>query len=326
MQTIMRLEGSRVLVIGGAGFIGSHLVDQLLQEDVSSVVVYDNFVRGKIENLNKALKDPRVWINEVGGDITQVDILNDAMKGVDYVFHLAALWLLQCNEFPRSAFKVNVEGTFNVIEACERRRIKKLVYSSSASVYGDAVEIPMTEAHPLNNETFYGATKIAGEQMLKAYHKRYGLPYVGLRYMNVIGERQDYRGAYVAVIMRALDRILKGEPPVIYGDGMQTYDFIDVRDVARANICALNSPEVEGFYNVGTGVGTTIKELTQILLELSGVDLEPVYEPSGETFVTNRVGSIEAALDFLGFKAKIDLRTMLRDISEWRKHDAGTNH
>ncbi|TMQ28799.1 MAG: NAD-dependent epimerase/dehydratase family protein, partial [Nitrospirae bacterium] len=192
----MDLRGKKALVIGGAGFIGSHVTEELLREDVAEVVVYDNFTRGSHENLADALRDPRCKIFEFGGDVLHTDILNVATKGVDCVFHLAALWLLHCHNYPRSAFEVNIRGTFNVLEACMANKVGRLVYSSSASVYGDAVEEPMTESHPLNNTNFYGATKVAGEQMCRAFHHRYGLDYIGLRYMNVYGARQDYRGAY----------------------------------------------------------------------------------------------------------------------------------
>jgi UDP-glucose 4-epimerase len=309
--------GSKVLVIGGAGFIGSHVVDELLKEDVEEVVVYDNFCRGTKENLSEALKDKRVSIFSDGGDITQPDILDVAMRGKDYVFHLAALWILQCHEYPRAAFDVNIRGTFNVLEACVRNNIKKLVYSSSASVYGDAVEIPMTEDHPYNNKTFYGATKIAGEHMLKAFHDRYGLPYVSLRYMNVYGERQDYRGFYIAVLLKALDRISKGLPPIIYGDGSQTYDFVYVKDVARANVLALLSQVDEGCFNIGSGQGTSIKEVVELLLKVCDSNLQPQYEPAGLTFVTKRVGSITKAQRELNFEAITSLEQGLRILVRW---------
>ena len=212
----MDLRGKRIVAIGGAGLIGSHTVDALESEDVAEIVVYDNFVRGSDENLADALWDPRVRIFEAGGDICQTDILAKALKGADGVFHFAALWLLQCYEYPRAAFDVNVRGTFNVFEACIAAGVQRLVYSSSASVYGDAVEEPMTEDHPFNFTDFYGATKVAGEAMARALHTRYGLPYVGLRYMNVYGPRQDYHGAYIAVIMKMLDAIDRGEPLVLY--------------------------------------------------------------------------------------------------------------
>ena len=194
----MNLKGRKIVCIGGAGLIGSYTVDRMLAEDVGEIIIYDNLVRGRLENLTDALNDPRVRMFDIGGDILQTDILDAALVGADGVFHFAALWLLQCHEFPRSAFETNVRGTFNVMDACVKAGVKRLVYSSSASVYGDAVAEPMTEDHPFNNQNFYGATKICGEAMLRAYHHRYGLDYVGLRYMNVYGPRQDYKGAYIA--------------------------------------------------------------------------------------------------------------------------------
>ncbi len=317
----MDIRGKKILVIGGAGLIGSHVVEELLKEDVGEVVIYDNFCRGSYENIEKSLEDPRCKVFETGGDILQTDILNAAVKGMDAVVHLAALWLLQCHEFPRAAFDVNIRGTFNVLEACVANGIQRLVYSSSASVYGDAVQEPMTEEHPYNNWTFYGATKIAGEHMFKAFHKRYGLQGVCLRYMNVYGPRQDYKGTYIAVMMKVLDNIDKGIPPVVYGDGSQSYDFIYVRDAARANVCALKSDVPFGFYNVGRGIKTSIRELTELLLKITGSDLSIKYEPAGQTFVTNRVGDPTAAEKDLGFKWSVDLEEGLRKLVEWRKND-----
>jgi len=315
----MDIRGSRVLVIGGAGFIGSHVVDELTREDVKEIVIYDDFCRGTRENLREALTDPRVRIYEVGGDICQTDILDSAMKGMDCVFHLAALWLLQCYDYPRAAFDVNIRGTFNVLEACVKHQVKRLVYSSSASVYGDALEIPMTEEHPFNNKTFYGATKVAGEQMCRAFHHRYGLNYLGLRYMNVYGPRQDYRGAYIAVIMKILDRLDQGLPPVVYGDGSQAYDFIYVSDCAAANLCAAKADTLDTFYNVGRGIQTTIKELAELILEITGSNLPIEYEPAGTTFVKNRIGCPKKAEAEMGFKAQVDLKTGLEQLIEWRK-------
>lgn len=315
----MDLPGSKIMVIGGAGLIGSHVVEELLKEDVKEVIIYDNFCRGTVENLSQALQDPRCRVFEIGGDILQTDILDAAMKGVDGVVHLAALWLLQCYEYPRAAFDVNIRGTFNVLEACVANQVKRLVYSSSASVYGDAVKEPMTEDHPYNNWTFYGSTKIAGEHMFKSYHKRYGLNGVGLRYMNVYGPRQDYKGTYIAVMMKILDNIDKGLPPVVFGDGSQAYDFIYVADTARANVCALKSTVPFGFYNVGRGIKTSIKELTELLLKITASDLPIKYEPAGQTFVTNRVGDAAAAERDLGFKWTVDLEEGLSRLIAWRQ-------
>lgn len=314
----MDITGKHILVIGGAGLIGSHVVEALLQEDVAQVTVYDNFTRGVHENLEEALRDERCRVFELGGDILHTDLLDEAVKEADAVVHLAALWLLHCHEYPRSAFEVNIAGTFNVLEACKRHAVGRLVYSSSASVYGDALQEPMPEEHPYNNETFYGATKIAGEHMMKAFHHRYGLAGVGLRYMNVYGPRQDYRGTYVPVIMKILDRLDQGLPPIVYGDGSQAYDFIHVQDVARANLCALKADVPFGFYNIGRGIKTTIQELAEKLLECTGSSLSIEYNPQGTTFVKNRIGSTEAARRDLGFQAAIDLDEGLRSLIEWR--------
>jgi UDP-glucose 4-epimerase len=314
----MDLAGTRIVVIGGAGLIGSHTVDALTSEDVREIVVYDNFVRGTAENLGDALRDPRVRIFEAGGDICQTDILASAIDGADGVFHFAALWLLQCVEYPRSAFEVNVAGTFNVLEACWKAGVERLVYSSSASVYGDAVEEPMTEDHPFNNENFYGATKIAGEAMARAVHHRYGLAYTGLRYMNVYGPRQDYQGAYIAVIMRMLDALDRGEPLVVYGDGSQAYDFVHVGDCATANVCAMRAETVDEFYNVGTGVRTTVLELAEMLVELTGGIGSIEFKAEGTTFVKNRIGSPDKARAEIGFEATVPLKAGLASLIEWR--------
>ncbi|MGQ0761911.1 MAG: NAD-dependent epimerase/dehydratase family protein [Acidobacteriota bacterium] len=314
------LKNSRVLVIGGAGFVGSHIVDQLVQEPVREVVVLDNFVRGTRENLREATKDNRVRVVE--GSITDLDLLHRLMEATDYVFHLAALWLYECVHQPRSALDVNVVGTYNVIEAAQQAGVKKIIYSSSASVYGDAVFTPMTEDHPFNNRTMYGATKIAGEQFFRAFNEQHKLDYVGLRYMNIYGPRMDYKGTYVSVIMKVLDRIEQGRPPIIFGDGSQAYDFVHVDDVARANIMALKSNASDVFFNVGMGIKTTINELVQMLLEITGSNLRPEYRPQEQMFVTHRVGSTEKADQILGFRAAVQLEEGLRSVVEWRQRDA----
>jgi UDP-glucose 4-epimerase len=315
----MDLKGRKLVCVGGAGLIGSHTVDRLLQEDVGEVIIYDNLVRGRAENLGNALKDPRVKIYDIGGDILQTDIMESAFAGADGVFHFAALWLLQCHEFPQSAFEVNVRGTFNVMHTCVKKGVKRLVYSSSASVYGDAVTEPMTEDHPFNNQNFYGATKICGEAMLRAYHHRYGLNYVGLRYMNVYGPRQDYRGAYIAVIMKMLDAIDKGEAPTIMGDGSEAFDFVAVEDCALANVRAMQADAIDGFYNVGTGKRTSLRELAEMLIDLTGSTKPINYaERSTATLVRNRIGSPVKASQEIGFNAEIELREGLEKVIAWR--------
>lgn len=315
----MDLKGKKLVLVGGAGLIGSHTTDQLLKEDVKEIIIYDNMLRGSVENLYNAMKDSRVKIYDVGGDIMQADILHSALNGADGVFHFAALWLLQCHDYPRSAFDVNIRGTFNIMEACVAKNVKRLVYSSSASVYGDAVSEPMDENHPYNNKNFYGATKIAGEAMLRAFHHRYGLDYVGLRYMNVYGPRQDYHGAYIAVIMKMLDAIDQGESPTILGDGSEAFDFIAVEDCGLANVCAMKADTTDQNYNVGTGKRTTLKELTQLIIEITGCKKPINYAPRSQaTLVRNRIGCPKKASNEIKFTAGIDLRKGLEKLIQWR--------
>ena len=323
----MKLAGTNVLVIGGAGFIGSHVVAELLRTDVGQVTIYDNLTRGKVANLSESLADPRCRVFPDGGDVRDTDVLRRAMDGIDGVVHLAAMWLLHCKDYPRTAFDVNIAGTFNVLEACVQAGVKRLVYSSSASVYGDAVEVPMTEEHPFNNRNFYGATKIAGEAMCRAFHDRNGLSYVGLRYMNVYGPHQDQTAAYTGVIPIMLNKIDANETPVINGDGSQAYDFVTARDAARCNVLALQSEATDQFYNVGTGVQTSIKQLCDLILELCHSKLSVTYNPysaeDARRLVQNRIGSPDKAANDLGFTFSDDLRSGLQNLIEWRKHNKG---
>jgi UDP-glucose 4-epimerase len=318
----MDLKDSKILVVGGAGFIGSFVVSELLKEEVAEVVVYDNFARGEKDYLIEQLKDKRCSIFPIGGDIRDLDILDAAVRGKDFVISLAAMWLLHCKDYPRTAFEVNIAGTFNVLEACVKHKVKKLIWSSSASVYGDAVELPMTENHPFNNKNFYGATKIAGEAMATAFNDRYGLPVVGLRYMNVYGPHQDQTAAYTGVVPIMLNKIEANEPPVINGDGSQAYDFIYVEDVARCNVDALKSDVNFGMYNVGTEVQTSIKELCDLILELKKSDLKVIYKPysadDARSLVQNRIGSRVKAENELGFLFKYSLREGLQKLIDWR--------
>ena len=321
----MNLDGKRILVIGGAGFVGSHVVQELLNEPVAEVVIFDNLTRGKISNVSSSLIDPRCYFFPDGGDIREVDVLNRAIKEVDAVVHLAAMWLLHSKEYPRTAFDVNIQGTFNVLEACVNNETERLIYSSSASVYGDAAFIPMTEEHPFNNRNFYGASKIAGDAMARAFHDRYGLSYVGLRYMNVYGPFQDQTAAYTGVIPIMLNKISANETPVINGDGSQAYDFITARDVARCNVLALKSEVTDEFFNVGTGVQTSIRELCQKILSLVHSNLEVQFKPYSpedvRQLVQNRIGSIEKAERLLGFKYSESLEDGLVSLINWRKRN-----
>lgn len=319
----MKVSNAKILVIGGSGFIGSFVVRALLKTDVREVIIFDNFARGKMENIEDCLEDKRCSVFPYGGDIRETDILDKAFEGVDYVFHLAAMWLLHCKDFPRTAFDVNVSGTFNVLEACVKHKVKKLIYSSSASVYGDALEVPMTENHAFNNKNFYGATKISGEAMCTAFHDRYGLEVIGLRYMNVYGPGQDQHAVYSGVIPIMLNKIDENEAPVINGDGSQAYDFIYVEDVARANLCALESDTAFGFYNVGTEVQTTIKQLCDLILTLKKSSLVVKYQPysadDARQLVKNRIGSTQKARNEIGFEYHCELDQGLEKLIHWRK-------
>ena len=313
----MNLEDARVALIGGAGLVGSHVVDALLSEPVSEIVIVDNFVRGTRANLREAARDPRVRIVEAS--MTDRAAIERELKGIDGVFLLASLWLGECLNDPRAAWEVGAMGTWNVVEACRSQQVRRIVYSSSASVYGNAVAVPMTEEHPFNNRTTYGATKIACEQMLRAIHAQHGLPYVAYRYMNIYGPRMDHRGVYVSVIMKVLDRIAAGQRPVIYGDGSQVYDFIYISDIARANILGMKADCADEAFNIGCGVGTSINEIVGLLLELTGSDLQPEYVPEEQSLVTRRIGSTEKAERMLGFQATTPLREGLQRLIEWRR-------
>ncbi len=314
------LSGKKILVTGGSGFIGSFVVSELLKENISGVVIFDNFSRGNKEYVETQLKDPRCSL--VQGDLREIDVLNRVISECDYVIHLAAMWLLHCKDFPRTAFDVNIQGTFNVLEACVNNNVERLVYSSSASVYGDAVDVPMAEDHPFNNRNFYGASKIACEAICRAFYDRYGLNYVGLRYMNVYGPHQDQTAAYTGVIPIMLNKIDANEAPIINGDGTQAYDFIYVEDVARANVLALKSSSTDEFYNVGSGVQTSIAELCDLILSLKQSDLRVQYKPYSEDdarrLVQNRIGCPKKASQELGFKYTYSLREGLEKLIDWR--------
>lgn len=318
----MELKNKKVLVTGGAGFIGGFVVSELLKSDVGEVVIYDNMARGNFDNIKTSLEDPRCSIFAAGGDIRDIDILNAAMSGVDYVFHLAAMWLLHCKDFPRTAFSVNIEGTFNVLECCVKNNVKKLIYSSSASVYGDAVEVPMEESHPFNNKNFYGASKIASEAMCTAFNDRYNLDIIGLRYMNVYGPGQDQTAAYTGVVPIMLNKIEENQAPIINGDGSQAYDFIYVEDVAKCNVAALTCDTKFGFYNVGTEIQTSIKELCGTILKLKSSGLKVVYKPYSDddarSMVQNRIGSRQKAEQDLNFKFSYSLEKGLLKLIDWR--------
>jgi UDP-glucose 4-epimerase len=312
-----QIAGSRVLVTGGAGFIGSTITDQLLDAGAAEVRILDNFVRGSRSNLDTART--RGAITVIEGDVRSRDTVEAAAEGVDYIFHEAALRITRCAEAPREAVEVLIGGTVNVLEAAVLHKVKKVVAASSASVYGDPSYLPMDEGHPFNNRTLYGAGKIANEQLLRAYYEMFQLPYVAFRYFNVYGPRMDLDGVYTEVLIRWLDAIEAGQPPKIFGDGTQSMDFVFVTDVARANILALQSDVTDEVFNVGTGVQTSLRQLCDALLRLQGSSLQPEYHPARTVAnVRARKASTEKAERLLGFQAQVNLEDGLRELIEWR--------
>ncbi|MFI1455612.1 SDR family NAD(P)-dependent oxidoreductase [Streptomyces roseus] len=312
------VRGKRILVTGGAGTIGSHVVDQLVDHGAREVVVLDNFVRGRLGNLARALKSGAVEVVE--GDIRDRETVRKATEGAELVFHLAAIRITQCAEEPRLANEVLVDGTFNVLEAAVAAGVGKVVASSSASVYGLAETFPTTERHhPYNNDTFYGAAKAFNEGMLRSFHAMYGLDYVALRYFNVYGPRMDIHGLYTEVLIRWMERITAGEPPLILGDGTQTMDFADVRDIARANLLAAESDLTDEVFNIASGTETSLRDLAVGLLEAMGAQaMEPEHGPArAVNGVTRRLADTSRASARLGFTAEIDMRRGLRDLVEW---------
>lgn len=312
-----KIAGKKFFVTGGAGFIGSHIVDDLLARGAAEVRVLDNFVRGSWSNLHEARAAGRVQV--VRGDVCDAALVDELTNGVDAVFHQAALRITRCAEAPREAVDVLIGGTLNVLESAVRHKVKKVIAASSASVYGNPSYLPMDEGHPFNNRTLYGAAKIANEQMMRAFNETYGLQYVAFRYFNVYGPRMDLTGVYTEVLVRWLDAIEAGTPPLIFGDGLQSMDFVYVKDVSRANILALESEVSDEVFNVGTGCQTTLNELCAAVLETTGSALKPEYRAARAVAnVRARKAAIDKAEKMLGFHAAVGLQEGLSQFIEWR--------
>jgi UDP-glucose 4-epimerase len=311
------LRGAHVLVTGGAGTIGSTLVDQLLAAGVAQVDVLDNLTRGRRENLAAAFGTGRV--NLIEGDLRDRDLVHDLTAGKDIVCHQAAIRITQCAEEPRLALEVLVDGTFNVLEAAVAQKVDKVVAASSASAYGLAETFPTGERHHHhNNDTFYGAAKSFNQGMLRSFRAMYGLNYVALLPFNVYGPRMDVYGVYTEVLVRWMERIAAGLPPLIFGDGAQTMDFVFTEDVARANVLAIGSDVVEGSYNVASGVETSLLELAKALLRAMDSDLDVEFGPERPVNgVTRRLADTSAAARDLGFEAVVGLDEGLRRLVDW---------
>ena len=317
MSSERNLRGDRVLITGGAGMIGSHIADLVVAQEAREVVVLDDFVRGRRENLAWATANGNVEIVE--GDIRDAALVRELTRGIDVVFHQAAIRITQCAEEPRLALEVLVDGTYNVVEAAAQEGVRKLVAASSASVYGLAEEFPTREDHhPYANDTLYGAAKVFNEGLLRSFKAMSDLDYVALRYFNVYGPRMDVHGLYTEVLVRWMERIEAGEPPLIFGDGLQTMDFIYVGDIARANVLAANSDLTDQVFNVATGVETSLLELAEALLQVMDSDLSVVHgPPRAVNGVTRRLADTNAVRERLGFEAEVGLLEGLTRLVTW---------
>lgn len=311
------IADGRMLVTGGAGTIGSTLVDQLVEAGAAEIVVLDNFVRGRRRNLDWALANGNVTVVE--GDVRDKALVRELSQGIDVVFHQAAIRITQCAEEPRLALEVLVDGTFNVVEAAAEAGVRRLVAASSASVYGLATDFPTGELHhPYANDTLYGAAKTFNEGLLRSYHAMSGLDYVALRYFNVYGPRMDVHGVYTEVLVRWMERIVAGKPPLIFGDGSQTMDFVCVPDIARANVLAAEASATDAVFNIASGTETSLQDLAEALLRTMDSDLSIEYGPArAVNGVTRRLADTSKAERGLGFKAEIDIEEGLGQLVEW---------
>lgn len=318
------IKGSKCLVTGGGGTIGSTIVDQLVAAGADEVVVLDNFVRGRQENLAAATESGRVRL--VRGDIRDRALVEGLMTGVELVFHLAAIRITQCATEPRLALEVLVDGTYEIVEAAANAGVRKVIASSSASVYGLATEFPTPEDHhPYANDTLYGAAKTFNEGLLRSFHAMRGLDYVALRYFNVYGPRMDIYGLYTEVLIRWMERIEAGQPPLILGDGTQTMDFVFTEDIARANLLAAESGATDDVFNIGSGIETSLRELADALLRAMGSDLPLEFgPPRGVNSVTRRLADVSRAEQLLGWKAEVDLEEGLRRLVRWWRAERET--
>jgi UDP-glucose 4-epimerase len=313
----VKIDGAKILVTGGCGLIGSTTIDLLLQDDVEKIVIFDNLVRGSMNNVAEILNDKRVEL--VKGDIRDAAAVRKAVEGMDAVIHMAAIRITACAAEPREALEVMCDGSFNVVEAAHLAGVKKIVAASSASVYGLADNFPTVETdHPYNNRTWYGAAKVMLEGLLRSFNDMYGTDYVAFRYFNVYGPRMDIHGKYTEVLIRWMERIEAGQPPLILGDGKTSMDFIYIDDIARANVAGLKSEVSDEVFNVASGVETTLNELAQTLMRVMGKKLALEYGPERKVnAVPRRLASTEKAKRLLGWEAQVDLEEGLERLVTW---------
>lgn len=317
----MELKNSRALITGGAGLVGSHIADLLVGEDAAEIVILDNFDRGRKQNLAWAMQNGPLTIIE--GDIRDRDLLARSIQGIDVLFHQAAIRITQCAELPRLALEVLVDGSYNVMEAAVNAKVKKVIAASSASIYGQAQEFPTCENHnPYANRTIYGASKVFNEALLRSFNEMYGLDYLALRFFNIYGPRMDAFGVYTEVFIRWMERIEAGKPPIIFGDGTQTMDFIHVADIARANILAAKSDATDDFINIASGEETSMKQLADTLLRVMKSDLRSGYGPVRKVnHVQRRLADTGKAKELLGFETRISLEEGLSGMVQWWREE-----
>jgi len=323
----MNLHNKSVLITGGCGLIGSHIADLLIRgEQVKRIIILDNLSRGTLHNIKWAQQNGNVDL--IQKDIRSFADIRPHFEGIDVVFHLAAIRITACAAQPRECLEVMIDGTYNVVEACVEAGVKRLVASSSASVYGAADSFPTPEEHhPYNNRTWYGAAKLANEGLFRAFHDMYDLPYIALRYFNVYGPRMDIFGKYTEVLIRWLECLDRSERPKIFGDGQTSMDFVYVEDIARANILAAKCGRTDEVFNIASGEETTLLELLHLLLKITGqTDVQPEFLPERKINpVPRRLADAGKADKMLGFRTQVRLEDGLRRLLEWRNQVISSN-
>jgi len=312
-----KVKDSVILVTGGAGFIGSYVVEELIPLEPRKIIIIDNFIRGSRANMKNFIQNPLVEFRE--GDIRDNQLLENCIAGVDYVFHMAALRINACAANPRDGFDVMLKSSFELANLCVKHKVRKVIYSSSASVYGLAQHFPTPETdNPYNNQTFYGAAKMWGEQLFRSYKFMYGLDYVALRYFNAYGPRMDTDGKYTEVMIKWLDCIRDRRSPLIFGDGSTTMDFVYVRDIAKSNIAALQADVTDEAFNIGNCEETSLKKLLEVLLKVNHSDLKPEFrEENSINPVSRRLADISKAKNLLHFTPSVTLEQGMKELSNW---------